>query len=282
MAEIANGVTESAETNTASVEAPTTETNASTESSEDEQFVLGLEEPDEATESNPKEEEATSEPEQPKEQPTRAEKRNQQLNSDIRNKVAERNALRDEIAALERRKAELATGQNSGLGGMTVEALVNQVNPETGDYYTTAEAQNAILGQRLNSLERQIEINQYAERVADSITQISDEANRVVSDFPVFDPTSDQYNEALAKEADELMESMLIVNDRNEIIGSRVSPYKLYSTIAKAKASGEVSGKTSGRKAAMDMMKNVDVSSSGKAPSSKDEDDDFVKGLLGE
>lgn len=276
MAEPANGVTEPAEANTAPVESPSTETNDSTESSDDDQFVLGLGEPDEASED--KTEEAPSEPEETKEQPTRAEMRKQQLTNEIRDKVAERNALRNEVAELLRQKESLNANQNPNQGPLTVDGLVDQINPVTGDYYTRAEAENVILSQRLDALEKQRAFDQYVEHVTDNIAQMSNEANQVIKDFPIFNPESDQYNAELATAADKLMMDALIV-DNGQVIGSRISPYQLYSTIANAKASGEVSGKTSGRKAALNMMRNADVDGSAKAPSTGEEDD-FVKGLL--
>ena len=103
----------------------------------------------------------------------------------------------------------------------------------------------------------------------------------MIKDYPIFDPESDQYNPELTAAADEIMQSSLIVDDNTgQVIGSRLSPYQVYSAIAKAKASGDVAGKTSGRKAALDMMNNADVSSSAKAPSSNDEDDEFLAGFM--
>ena len=215
---------------------------------------------------------------EPEEKSTRADARKQQLNSEIRDKIAERNALRDEIAELSKQKYNLKSAQDIP----TVESLVEQINPNTGDYYTRAEAENLRINQRLDAMEEQRAFNDYVERVADSRIQLSNEANQVVKDFPIFDPDSDQYNAELTAMADEIMQGSLIIDENTgQVIGSKVSPYKVYSAIAKAKASGEVGGKTSGRKAALDMMNNADVGSSVAAPSSKEDKDDFLAGFLG-
>ena len=213
------------------------------------------------------------------EKSNRALERKQQLNLEIRDKVAERNALREEIAELSRQKYELQSAQDIP----TVEALMEQINPNTGDYYTRAEAENLRLSQRLDAMEKQKEFDGYVERVTDNRIQLSNEANQVVKDFPIFDPESKEYDAELTQMADELMKAQLIIDKKTgQVIGSRVSPYQLYSVIAKAKTSGEASGKTSGRKSALDMMNNADVASSAKAPSSDEENDPFLQGLLGE
>lgn len=290
MADDATGVKEPVEVETTAAEAPTVENNIDTDNSNDDEFVLGftgeagtLEEESSEEETQPEEAEApeVEEPEstESEEKSNRAEERKQQLNSEIRDKVAERNALRDEIAALSRKKFDLEKEQPLP----EVESLVGQINPNTGDYYTRAEAENLRLNQRIDALERQRAFDNYVERVADSRIQLSNEANQVVKDFPIFDPESDQYNAELTAMADEIMQGSLIVDENTgQVIGSRVSPYRVYSAIAKAKASGDAAGKTSGRKAALDMMNNADVSTSTKAPSSEDENDEFLAGFLGD
>lgn len=291
MAEEAAGVKEPVEAETTTTEAPTVETNTGTDNSDGDEFVLGFtgetdtsEKEVPEKESQPKEEpkaqkEEKSESTESEETSSRADARKQQLNTEIRDKVAERNALRDEIAELSRKKYDLKTAQDIP----TVESLIGQINPQTGDYYTRAEAENLRLSQRLDAMEQQREFAEYVERVADNVTRISSEANQVVKDFPIFDPESDQYNAELTTAADELMKNSLITDEKTgQVIGSRISPYKLYSTIAKAEASGKAGGKTSGRKAALDMLNNADVGSSTKAPSRKEEDDDFLAGFLGD
>lgn len=291
MADDATGVKEPVEVETTTAEAPTVENNIDTDNSNDDEFVLGftgeagtLEEEDSSEEEIQPEEAEAPEVEEPEsteseEKSNRAEERKQQLNSEIRDKVAERNALRDEIAALSRKKFDLEKEQPLP----EVESLVGQINPNTGDYYTRAEAENLRLNQRIDALERQRAFDNYVERVADSRIQLSNEANQVVKDFPIFDPESDQYNAELTAMADEIMQGSLIVDENTgQVIGSRVSPYRVYSAIAKAKASGDAAGKTSGRKAALDMMNNADVSTSTKAPSSEDENDEFLAGFLGD
>ena len=299
MAEIANDVKETVNAESTTPDASTGEIDLlGDDNSMSDDFVRGLT----GAPDKPEEEESkgTDKPEKPEENPkepasteekqsestdsedeksNRALERKQQLNLEIRDKVAERNALREEIAELSRQKYELQSAQDIP----TVEALMEQINPNTGDYYTRAEAENLRLSQRLDAMEKQKEFDGYVERVTDNRIQLSNEANQVVKDFPIFDPESKEYDAELTQMADELMKAQLIIDKKTgQVIGSRVSPYQLYSVIAKAKTSGEASGKTSGRKSALDMMNNADVASSAKAPSSDEENDPFLQGLLGE
>lgn len=275
MADIADGVKETVAADTTTTETPTADNNISTDSLEDDELVFDLDELDEEqTEKTSADE--SSKPQESDDKSTRANKRNEQLNYEIRDKVRERNALRDEIAALQAQKANLQPVAELP----TINELMNQRNPATGDYYSRAEAENAILKQRLDAIEGRRAIEDYAERVADSITQMSGEADRVVKDFPIFDPDSNQYNASLTKEADDIMKGLLVYDADGQPVGTRVPLYQVYSTIAKAAASGEITGKSAGRKAALDMMNNADVGSSAKAPASA-EDDDFLAGLLG-
>lgn len=299
MAENANDVNTTVGAETTTPDASTGEIDLlSADNSMSDDFVRGLtdapdESEDEKTEvpNKPdKTEEDTKGPESTEEKPAeqtdsegeksnRAEERKQQLNSEIRDKVKERNALRDEIAELSRQKYNLQSEKDIP----TVDALLEQINPVTGDYYTRAEAENARLSARLDAMEEQNKFDKYVEQVADSRIQISDEANRVVKDFPIFDPDSKEYDAELTQMADDIMRKQLIIDEKTgQVIGTRVSPYELYSVIARAKSSGNVAGKTSGRKSALDMMNNADVASSAKAPSSDEEDDPFLQGLLGE
>ena len=289
MAEDATGVKEPVEAETTTAEAPTVENNIGNNISNGDGFIAGFtgeietpeepQQPEEPNEPDTAPDTEQPEPEKPEEKQSRADARKQQLNSEIRERIAERNALREEIAALSRQKYELASPGDIP----TVDSLLEQVNPATGDYYTRAEAESTRLNARLDAFEKQQEFDKYVEQVADARIQLSSEANQIVKDFPIFDPESDQYNAELAQAADELMKNSLVMDEKTgQIIGTRVSPYKLYSTIAHAKASGDAAGKTSGRKAALDMLNNADVSSSVKAPSSAEKDDDFLAGFMGE
>lgn len=206
-----------------------------------------------------------------------AEMRKQQLNTEIRDKVAERNALKREIEELNRQKYQLKGRDDLP----TVDQLLGEVNPETGDYFTRTEAQLLLLQAQYELDQQAKQMEEYNNQLVETNMALISEAERVLRDFPMFDPNSSEYDKNLAEQADRLLDAS-IIRDPNtgRIIGSQVSPYELYSTIATAANAAKVRGEVTGRKAAQKMMASVDVVGGTASPSgSGDDDDPFAKGL---
>lgn len=215
---------------------------------------------------------------EPESRPTKdANMRKQQLNTEIRDKVAERNALKREIEELNRQKYQLKSRDDLP----TVEQLLDEVNPETGDYFTRTEAQLLLL-QTEHELDRQArQMDEYNNRLVETNMALINEAEQVLRDFPIFDPNSEEYDKDLTAQADRLLDATITRDAKTgRIIGSSVSPYELYSTIANAAGAAKARGEVAGRKAAQRMMANVDVVGGAASPSGADSDDDpFAKGL---
>lgn len=194
-----------------------------------------------------------------------ADERKQQLNTEIRDLVSQRNTLRAEVE-----KANAEVYQPA-----TEDELVGQVNPDTGQEYSRVEA-------KLAAFEQAQELKAYNDQVADNQLTLATEAQKVVQDFPMFNPDSDQYKPELAAKADALLGKNLILDQNTgQPIGSNVSPYELYQTIAMAAQASAVEGQIQGQKATEKMLASVD-SASGAAPPAKTEDDNFLKGLRGD
>lgn len=165
-------------------------------------------------------------------QPTKgAEMRKQQLNTEIRDKVAERNALKREIEELNRQKYQLQSKDDLP----TVDQLLGEINPETGDYFTRTEAQLLLLQAQYELEQQAKQMDEYNNRLVETNMALINEAEQVLRDFPMFDPNSSEYDKDLAEQADHLLDAS-IIRDPNtgRIIGSQVSPYELYATIASA------------------------------------------------
>ncbi len=211
-------------------------------------------------------------------QPTKgAEMRKQQLNTEIRDKVAERNALKREIEELNRQKYQLQSKDDLP----TVDQLLGEINPETGDYFTRTEAQLLLLQAQYELEQQAKQMDEYNNRLVETNMALINEAEQVLRDFPMFDPNSSEYDKDLAEQADHLLDAS-IIRDPNtgRIIGSQVSPYELYATIASAAGTAKARGEVAGRKAAQKMMASVDVVGGAVSPSGADSDDDpFAKGL---
>ena len=282
MAEEADGVKNAEEIDTSTTESPTEEINDDGVISLDEEN-LSEEEPEEVkdkgtTEGDKADEETeTSTPETKTEDtsPKNAETRKQQLNNEIRDKVAERNALKREIAELNRQKYQLKNSTDLP----TVEALTEQVNPDTGDYYTLTEAKLARIEAERELEREQRQLDEYTDNVVDNRLRLRDEADRALKDFPMFDENSSDYNESLAKQADRIAESLLLKDGSGEIIGSNGSIYDVYAAIANAAQSAETNGKIAGRKAAVEMMSSADVVGASNTSSTTEDSDPFLKGF---
>lgn len=177
-----------------------------------------------------------------------AESRKEQLNTEIRDLVAQRNALKEEVTKANAEVYQPATEQQ----------LVDE-----GLSATDA---------KVEALRQQIEMRDYNERVAEAQLTIESEANRVIQDFPTFNPDSPDYDSELATEAAELLQQNLITDpNTGQIIGSNVSPYQLYKTLARATGISATKAQLKGQQATESMYANADTASSA-APPAKPKD----------
>ena len=207
-----------------------------------------------------------------------AEQRKQQLNTEIRNLVAEKNALERSVAELNRQKYQIASKDDLP----TVEQIMEQVNEETGEYFTRTEAQLLLLQAQIELGEQERELDAYNKQIVDNTMALKEEVGQTLKEFPMFDSSSDQYDENLAVAADKILDASLIRDSQTgRVIGCRISPYELYSTIANAALAGKTQGEVASRKATQKMMQNVDVPNSASTASTgnKDETSAFLDGL---
>ena len=208
------------------------------------------EEPEDNTAPETEESPDETESEEPQ---TPAEKRKEQLNSEIRDLVSQRNQLRQQVEQMNREAYPVATE----------EQLQDQINPETGEYYTSVEA-------KLARMEQQQQLRDYTERVAESQLTVSHEAQRALSDFPMFDSQSPDYNPEIAAQADRILQANLVQDpNTGQIIGSRVSPYELYKSFADVWQRSNAAGAAKGQKAVEKMLSNADAPSNRTVPTQK-------------
>lgn len=231
-------------------------------------------------------EETTDTTDSTEEKPAPAEERKQQLNTEIRDLVSQRNQLREQI------KQETAMYYEA----RTPEQLLNEVNPETGTNYTALEA-------RVQAQEEALALRDMNEQRAEAQLLIESESERVLRDMPIFrqfkegteaiDPTTGQitgepnpeYQGALAQGAAQLLEQNYIRDpntaqrDQNgnvipgtgQIVGQHMSTYQLYKLINDATQLGTTNGELKGQQNAKKMAARADtVSSAGPKESKKD------------
>lgn len=166
-------------------------------------------------------------------------------NRAIRELVARRNEARAYRQQLEQEQAQqyqetLPEMQDRPLP--TLEQIMQTENPETGDFFTEFEAkavlQNLQLQQQLVDMQQAQEQAEYDAHVNASISGMSSDAERVLKDFPEFDPESDEYDPELDADVNEFLQGMLIYNNIGKIVGSRGSIYQLYQSFHKARGKG--------------------------------------------
>jgi hypothetical protein len=209
-------------------------------------------------EEKPSEDEAepvddTDKEEQPQ---TKADERKQKLNTEIRDLVTQRNAIKQEV---ERLNSQVYQPES-------VQDLVDQGMTE----------QDA----RIAAMERKQEISEFNNQVVEAQLTLSSESERVLSDFPIFDPNSKDFKPEIAEDAAQILESNLIKDpNTGQVIGSNVSPYQLYKTIAKAHSISKVEGQIAGQKATEQMLASVDAPTSAAPAKTESDDDPFLKGF---
>lgn len=191
------------------------------------------EEPEEETEDKPQ---------------SKGEQRKDQLNTEIRDLVAERNRIRAQVEQLNAQAYKAPS----------VEDLMNTENPNTGDYYTRLEAE-------LVSMKQERQMEQYNNQVAEAQLSLSNEAQRALRDFPMFNPNSPEFDPELAQEVDQILERSLDVDPRTgQIVGARLSPYQLYKSHAMAARSSAAKAQVKAKRDTATMLTNADRPTGGK------------------
>lgn len=178
--------------------------------------------------------------------PRPAEERKTQLNTEIRDLVSERNKLRDEVTKLNAEVYQPATEDELVDGGMTaIEAKVEAMRQER-------------------------EMDKFNSQVADAQLTISSESDRVLRDFSIFNPDSEDYDKELAEEAAGHLGSMLVIDpNTSQVIGSNGSVYQYYKTLARASGISATKGQLKGQADTEKQLANVDAGGNAAPPKEK-------------
>jgi len=199
----------------------------------------------------------------------KSENRFQQLandNRELRQNLENPSFLERQLAELRSRESQYEQEQS----------LLNEVNPNTGDFYTPAEAERMAFQQSREAQQQQVAQERYNLEVQRNQGVISSEAQQALKDFPMFDETSKEYNPQLAAQADALLGQSLIFDQNNTLVGSNIRPYELYKTIADsaatAAAKAQALGQAEAQKATQRMLANADMPGGSSDAKSSDED----------
>lgn len=200
-------------------------------------------ETDNSEEQNETEEPQTEETEKPQ---GKAEERKQQLNTEIRDLVSQRNALKSEVEKINSQVYQPATEEELQQQGLTPEMAA------------------------IESMKQREEMRDFNTQVADAQLTLESESSRVMQDFPMFNPESDQFNADLANRGRALLNQSLIHDPNSgQVIGSNFSPYQIFETLAAAHQTSAAQGQIKGQKATEQMLASADPSTSSSPPKSK-------------
>jgi hypothetical protein len=249
---------------------------------------------DDATDvEEPKADETKEESEQPGDKPEgeqplteKSQNRFQQLANDNRE-------LRKQIEELQAKQAQFATEQD----------LLNEVNPETGDYYTPQEIERISWAQQREKLNERTGQELYDLQVRQNQQAISSEAQQVVSEIPLLNPESKDYVPEVGEQYANLLNdnlvyqtadgqqvnrSTLLANGVNPdtqatLVGYYTSPFKIAQTLSvayqTAQKRGETVGQAKAQKATAKMLANADAPSSAGPVSKPGEEDPILEGF---
>ncbi len=241
------------------VDTETTTPEASTEETKPE--VVAEADTAELTDTEDKEEEA-AEPEPQVDEtddlPKRAVERKEQLQSEIRQLVSQKNELRNEIAS---RNAQVYRPQSAD------DLIAEGVDPAIA---------------RVEALEQRTQMAEYNAHVTDLNANLNVESLQVLADFPVYDPNSPQYDAGFANRVASIYQrSAGIQTDPQTglVMSATVLPYETYKAFAETYSSGAQKGQVSGQKAAEKMLAAADTPSSS-IPQSHAKEDPFLTGFM--
>lgn len=211
------------------------------------------------TESESDETETETQPQQgDKPLSPKAENRFQQLANDNKD-------LRLQLEELRVREAQFANEQE----------LVNEVNPETGEYYTPQEIERIAWQQSRQTQAQQVAEQRQALEIRQTQQTITTEAQTAIKEFPIFDENSPEYNPALAQLADQRLARAIVVDENGQVIRANDSVYEILKTIADASKANAAQYEAKAQRATEKMLANADPGTSATEAKAKTADDDM-------
>lgn len=264
MAEEANDVKEAEVVDTSTTESSPEETTTSNDDIkgfDEESGFEPSEEPPEQSDAVESEQETQEEvTEETQEQPQEAGE-DSPANKRIRELVARAKEAEERAQQYEQYLQQLQSQpqQPGEAQPQTIEQYQDTINPDTGEYYTAAEAKVALLEQQLQGMQAERQQQEYQRQIEASRSTLTQDVEKTLQEFPMFDANSDQYDAALAEKAQTVLEANLITDNSGAVVGSRVSPYQIYKSFADVYKSGTTSGQVKGQKATSQMLQNADI-----------------------
>lgn len=128
----------------------------------------------------------------------------------------------------------------------------------------------------VRNLKQQLEVQNYNNQVVERVTALDNQSAQVISDHPIFNPDSPDYQEDLAQSAAATLANSLIRDpNTGQIVGSHLTPQQIYKPIADAYEKSRRQGQIQGQKATEQMLASVD--SRGSVTPKQPKEDPLVK-----
>jgi len=181
----------------------------------------------------------------------------------------ENRELREQLARLNSQETQVANEQ----------ALLDEINPETGEYFTPQEVQRISLYQANQARQEQIAQERYQLQVQANLNSATLDTEKALRDFPQLDSNSPDFDPQLASDFDTFMSQSAIVDNQGNLIGLRQSPYeiskKLVGIANRVRTAEQTTGRANAQRSVEQMLSRADTTSSTGA-SAKDETKDFI------
>lgn len=185
----------------------------------------------------------------------------------------ENREMRERLAAIESQKTQVATEQE----------LLGQVNPDTGNYYTVAEAERIARIKSNEQRQQTMQQESYQLEIQQNQQTLTNEASQALQEFPELDQQSESYDAEIAREYDAALQQSLILDQQGTPIGAYLSPYQLAKSIAgparRAAEKAKTLGQAEAQKAQQKMQANADTPSRATGATQKPAVDPFMVGF---
>ena len=197
---------------------------------------------------------------------TKAEQRKEQLNSEIREMVELKKQYEQELAQYQQQQ------QQSQDQPFTEEQLLNEINPDTGEYFTPTEARVVMMQQEVQQMRQQAQEKEYQQQVQQSRMQLAHDIENAVKEYPMFNARSDSYDKALAEKAKRIIEANLVMDNNGQPVSSRIPIREILATFAEVQQSSVATGEAKARQATNKMLANVDTAGGSSGATSQKRD----------
>lgn len=199
----------------------------------------------------------------------------------------ENRELKEQLQRLNTQESQVATEQQ----------LLNEVNPETGEYYTPQEAERIARAQALEQSQQTLAQERFNLQVQQNQEAIRSEVSEVLS-LPIFSPGNNEFNPQIASQYEDLLSENTIYQyqDGNQytakqlmqagvnletqavLVGSNISPIKLAKLIADSSQANAAQYQAQAQRSTEKMLANADVTGGSSSTKTKDDASDFDEG----